>query len=823
VHVDHIAEPVVHAEIFKRRERIRKTERGKIGRINHQLEAERLKLRRVELDYGIQSYEYERAEDIYEARITALNAEYASLEEDANLIKEEDAKYEITLADVNGREKTLLLSDIVRLYAPNTLNPFQKAGIYISRWIEFLTAEPREANTEGGVMPAIFGTFAMTILMAFAVAPFGVLASLYLREYAKQGRLVSIVRICVNNLAGVPSIVYGVFGLGLTGQAGAPAATGQAGERVESGSLGPGDGTLDSGEYVDEFTFSGRNGETLVLDLRSGDFDPYLIVLTPSGEGFENDDHEGDPTRSLISLDMTEAGEYTIGVTSYAAGETGSYTLRIRQTSSAQTAARSSTERGQLAAGDETLSAGEYADPFTFEGRPGQRARLDLYSSEFDTYLILAGPGEFRFENDDVDGAPGHSIIEADLTEAGTYHVIVTSYAPAETGAYELSLTFGESSQSESDQRDVRPISVGETLSGRLEAGDAQLPEGEYRDLFVFDGASGQDIQVEITSSDFDTYLGVILPSGEAIENDDFEGSTGRSLVELTLRESGRYRIVATSYAAEETGSYQVRLASGTSGSGPAPAPTGQGQVYGVFVGISDYPGEANDLSYTAEDAHRVADALARGSGMPAANSIILTDSQASGSNVRDAISRMGNMVGPNDVFVFFYSGHGNRLERSGFQQTDPDALDETIELYDGPIRDDEMSDLMAEINGRMSLIILDSCFSGGFSKDVISAPGRMGLFSSEEDVTSSVAAKFRAGGFLAQFLADAVGEKLADADGDRHISALELSQYLHERYRADVKAAGPADYVRTGGPQMGYQHLVVDRGSIGPYDIIFP
>ena len=105
----------------------------------------------------------------------------------------------------------------------------------------------------------------------------------------------------------------------------------------------------------------------------------------------------------------------------------------------------------------------------------------------------------------------------------------------------------------------------------------------------------------------------------------------------------------------------------------------------------------------------------------------------------------------------------------------------------------------------------------------MISAPGRRGLFSSEEDVTSSVAAKFRAGGFLAQFLADAVGEKLADADGDNHISALELSQYLHERYRADVKGASPADYVRTGGPQMGYQHLVVDRGSIGPYDIIFP
>jgi phosphate transport system permease protein len=107
-----------------------------------------------------------------------------------------------------------MLSEIVRFYPANALTLSEKVWIYLSRWWEFLSQEPREANTEGGVMPAIFGTFCMTVLMALAVAPFGVIAALYLREYAKQGRLVSLVRICVNNLAGVPSIVYGVFGLG---------------------------------------------------------------------------------------------------------------------------------------------------------------------------------------------------------------------------------------------------------------------------------------------------------------------------------------------------------------------------------------------------------------------------------------------------------------------------------------------------------------------------------------------------------------------------------------------------------------------------------
>ena len=77
-----------------------------------------------------------------------------------------------------------------------------------------MTDEPREANTDGGIWPAIFGTMLMTLLMTLFVVPFGVIAALYLREYAKQGFIVSAVRIAVNNLAGVPSIVFGVFGLG---------------------------------------------------------------------------------------------------------------------------------------------------------------------------------------------------------------------------------------------------------------------------------------------------------------------------------------------------------------------------------------------------------------------------------------------------------------------------------------------------------------------------------------------------------------------------------------------------------------------------------
>jgi phosphate transport system permease protein len=203
-----------HHKAVERRHQIRRIDRKQIGRINHRLEKARLDLRKVELSEGTDSSAYLEAVHQHDNLVAALKQEYRELEKTVDAIKLENQRYKLNLETGDGRTKTVILSDIVRFYEPNRLSFLQRLGVYFSRWAEFLTAEPREANTEGGVMPAIFGTFCMTILLALAVAPFGVMAALYLREYARQGKLVSIVRICVNNLAGVPSIVYGVFGLG---------------------------------------------------------------------------------------------------------------------------------------------------------------------------------------------------------------------------------------------------------------------------------------------------------------------------------------------------------------------------------------------------------------------------------------------------------------------------------------------------------------------------------------------------------------------------------------------------------------------------------
>jgi hypothetical protein len=628
------------------------------------------------------------------------------------------------------------------------------------------------------------------------------------------------------------------------GQSVAGAATGGGrGPRVESGRLASGDRTLSSGEYADEYTFDGRRGQRVTLDLRSNEFDTYLILRPPQGDQTDNDDHEGDAHRSLISLDLPMDGTYRVTVTSYKSGETGAYDLRIdlggaSGVAAAAPAAGPRVERGRLAAGDDTLRSGEYVDVHRIEGVPGQRLVVDVASQDFDTYLILIPPRGERRENDDVEGKPRHSVIETDVTEAGTYTVAVTSYQRGETGNYELTLSTARSAAPQAaaaagtsrSSADVESITVGESRDGRLSSDDRRLDGGEYRDLYAFEGQSGEAVVIELASSEFDPYLALIPPEGEQIDNDDADGRQDLSRVELTLRASGRYRVMATSYAAAQTGSYRLSLRRGSGNAAvaarPAPgtAAGGAGRVYGVFVGISNYGGRASNLMFTAEDARRTHQAMVRGAGMRESDGIILTDQQATLANIRRAVQDVAGRAGPNDMFVFFYSGHGGRVPRRGaFQASDPDNQDETLAFYDADLSDDDMSQWLSGVRARASLVILDACFSGGFSKDVISAPGRMGLFSSEEDVTSGVAVKFRAGGYLAQFILEAVGERLADADGDREITALELSQYLHERYRADVKSAGPGeDFVRTGGPQTGYQHLVVDRGSIGPFDVLF-
>ncbi|WP_183131716.1 phosphate ABC transporter permease PstA [Pseudomonas syringae] len=185
-------------------------EKKDIGAINHGIERLRLQARKLELDGRLDA----AAQADMAAERAELDARYKVIEARLDGLHQAFDRDSLTARDGNGKEIELSLGKVVRAYQPNAMGTVTKLGFYFEKLWEFLSADPREANTEGGIFPAIFGTVMMTLIMAVIVTPFGVLAAVYLREYARQGPVTRLIRIAVNNLAGVPAIVYGVFGLG---------------------------------------------------------------------------------------------------------------------------------------------------------------------------------------------------------------------------------------------------------------------------------------------------------------------------------------------------------------------------------------------------------------------------------------------------------------------------------------------------------------------------------------------------------------------------------------------------------------------------------
>ncbi|GAB4172016.1 MAG: phosphate ABC transporter permease PstA [Wenzhouxiangellaceae bacterium] len=194
-------------------EQIVEIERVDIGRINRQMEALRLAERRLHLD-GVQGPERAEAMARIEASRAELQAQFEAIQVERNKLIEQNRRDVLIAATADGREVRIPVSNIVMASRNNALNLGGKLAFYGHRIHEFLTGYPREANTEGGIFPAIFGTVTMVLIMSVLVTPFGVLAAIYLREYARQGLVLKLIRVSVYNLAGVPSIVFGVFGLG---------------------------------------------------------------------------------------------------------------------------------------------------------------------------------------------------------------------------------------------------------------------------------------------------------------------------------------------------------------------------------------------------------------------------------------------------------------------------------------------------------------------------------------------------------------------------------------------------------------------------------
>lgn len=191
---------------------IRHVEKKEIGNINYQMEKCRLESKHLERLQPSEKIQNKLA--TVKTRMNNLERKYREKEDTLTALYTTAREKEVVVLLADGREKIMPVFQIIRVYAPNKMGFFAKMSFYIAKFWEFIWGEPREANTEGGVFPAIFGTVMLVLIMSIAVVPLGVLTAVYLKEYARDSFIARLVRISVSNLAGVPSIVFGVFGLG---------------------------------------------------------------------------------------------------------------------------------------------------------------------------------------------------------------------------------------------------------------------------------------------------------------------------------------------------------------------------------------------------------------------------------------------------------------------------------------------------------------------------------------------------------------------------------------------------------------------------------
>lgn len=223
---------------------------------------------------------------------------------------------------------------------------------------------------------------------------------------------------------------------------------------IHSGALQEGDATLDSGEFVDDYTVEASAGDELVAIVTSLDFDPYLIVISPSGEESQNDDFGGSTDVALIEVPVDGAGTWRVRVTTYQAGESGSYALvtgtrpddgegpgRIFQWEATEAipAGPSATVRGELAEGDALRGDGSFYDGFTLDAVPGETIVVTMKSPDFDAYLTVVSPSGVETSDDDSGGGTD-SRVELTVDEPGEWIVAANSLSAGDVGKYELTV-----------------------------------------------------------------------------------------------------------------------------------------------------------------------------------------------------------------------------------------------------------------------------------------------------------------------------------------------------------------------------------------------
>jgi hypothetical protein len=489
--------------------------------------------------------------------------------------------------------------------------------------------------------------------------------------------------------------------------------------------------------------------------------------------------------------------------------------------------------QGSLGPGAQTDAQGRLFAVHEMTFHRGQRVTITLESAEFDTVLRVEPPAGEAIENDDVAPPATNSRVDFTAPTDGRYRVVATTYAPNMAGAYTGVVQAGAPGQGLTVVTGGRPgadaqVGAGGTLTANAPVSEYLSPGdpssgGRFVRSYRIEGRAGDMVRLRLESTAFDPTLALIGANGQRWYNDDTAAQDTNSTVQVTLPAAGSYRVEVSSYRPGETGPFTLTMGAsarpvvGPNGAAPASGIAGrrgEGTMYGVFVGITDYGGQGN-LFGCADDARQLAQAYINARLGSAAQFIVLTDAEATTGAVRNAFSQMAGRVGPNDVFMFFHSGHGAR-HASQDRTADPDGFVETIVLRDGEIDSHQMSTMFDTVRADVNMLALDSCYSGGFERAFNSAPNRFGMYSSEEDVLSQVAQRFQAGGYLSYFLRRGVTE--GDRNRDNAMRAGELSQYLIDQYAQNRQSMQSED----GSGVETWQNVRVNRAGVAVNDMLW-
>lgn len=464
---------------------------------------------------------------------------------------------------------------------------------------------------------------------------------------------------------------------------------------------------------------------------------------------------------------------------------------------------------------DPTNAEGAFVHVWQIELSPRQRYRIRVQSGAVDPMIEVHGPGDLHLRNDD--GLPGtlDAMVDFIPPAGGVYEIRTTTVSPGSVGPYAI---FVEPRGAGG----LGPaIAVGQRVSANLgEHMQPQLP-GTW---LHFEGQAGSIVRLRVTSQAFDTIATMIGPGGQTWFNDDANDlgpdRSERALdstIVAALPQSGIYQLVVTPYGGQGRGPFSVRaevrppvvIGPGNARPDGLAGANGGGRVLGLYAGITAYQNNSQ-LYGCADDARLLAQAMRESHLQNESDQLVLPDSLATRDAFLGGLAQIASNARPEDVVLVFFSGHGNQVpDSSSGEDREIDELDETMVFFDGPLLDDDFVSAVAPIRAQTVILAIDACHSGGFADDFVTRAGRMGLFSSDEDVLSDTAEPRGAGGYLSWYLRRGV---LGEADRMPHDGVLhagELSDYILDGYVRDHRLMNPAHEVDRA------QRLVVRRGSV--------